>query len=145
MPIFARTSLSVLPFFTSLLSTIMEPLLSYCSSKLMHLIMVDFPDPEGPITLSTSPSSTCRLILLSALKLPKCLETLSSLIKVFMRIPSIYISFPGGKRKEQAVRVMRDRFPRRRSAALGSLQSLEPGLLALTNLASRQPMQARCL
>src|ERR1019366_4922747 len=56
----------------------------WCSSWLMQRISVDLPEPEGPQMTMRSPRRTCRLMLVSAWKLPKLLQTPS---RVMMRSP----------------------------------------------------------
>ena len=46
----------------------------------MHRTVVDFPEPEGPMITSFSPSFTSRLTFLSTWRSPKFLHTFSSLI-----------------------------------------------------------------
>ena len=48
------------------------------SSRLMHRIRVDLPDPDGPMTISTSPRSTCRSMSWRTCRSPKNLLTLST-------------------------------------------------------------------
>ena len=45
------------------------------SNRLMHLKMVDLPDPEGPISVTTWPFSIFRLIPFNTSRLPKLLCT----------------------------------------------------------------------
>src|SRR5262245_29391498 len=56
-------------------STVMVPA-SKGSSPLTHLIKVDFPDPDGPHTTTTSPLAISALHLLSTCTLPYHLLTL---------------------------------------------------------------------
>src|SRR4051794_18227015 len=56
-------------------STMISPF-SNGSSALTHLISVDFPDPEGPHTTTTSPLATLVVQSFSAWKLPYHLSTL---------------------------------------------------------------------
>src|ERR1035437_5960152 len=56
----------------------------WCSNWLMQRIRVDLPEPEGPQMTMRSPRRTCRLMLVSAWKLPKLLQTPS---RVMMRSP----------------------------------------------------------
>ena len=55
----------------------MRPL-SIGSSRLMQRQSVDLPEPDGPITTTTSPALTVRSTSLSAWTSPKHLFTLSS-------------------------------------------------------------------
>src|SRR5258708_11696279 len=69
MPTRARSfGRSVLGSFTLMPSRMISPLWNG-SSALTHLISVDFPDPEGPHTTTTSPLSTRVLQFFSAWKL----------------------------------------------------------------------------
>ena len=87
------TSLLILSIFFNVLSnsipsTIMFP--SWCcSSPFMHLIRVDFPEPDGPQIIIFSPLFTNKLISLSTWNLPYHLFTflnsiIFSLINVFL-------------------------------------------------------------
>jgi hypothetical protein len=60
---------------TEIPSTVMMPS-SKGYSPLTHLIKVDFPEPEGPHTTTTSPLATSALHLLSTCTLPYHLLTL---------------------------------------------------------------------
>ena len=60
---------------TEIPSTVMVPF-SNGSSPLTHLIKVDFPDPDGPHTTTTSPLATSALHLSSTCTLPYHLLTL---------------------------------------------------------------------
>ena len=55
---------------------VMVPL-SMVSSRLMHRHTVDLPEPEGPMTTTTSPACTVSSMSLSTCRSPKCLSTWS--------------------------------------------------------------------
>src|SRR5690348_13348607 len=64
---------------TEIPSTVIFPS-SNGSSPLTHLINVDFPDPDGPHTTTTSPLATSALQCLSTCMLPYHLLTLLMVI-----------------------------------------------------------------
>src|SRR5680860_1034640 len=55
----------------------------------MHRINVDLPDPEGPITTTTSCSPTRKLMLCNAWKVPKNLDTFCTSIEGFRALISV--------------------------------------------------------
>ena len=79
-------------WLSSIPSTTMRP--SWKSSKrFMHRISVDLPEPEGPITTTTSPRATSRLMPRSTWSLPKYLCRFSiwmmgSIFPPVYRVPS---------------------------------------------------------
>ena len=75
MPISARVAASSLPSCGSGLPSMRTSPESMVSSLLMVRQSVDLPEPEGPITTTTSPLPTLRLMSLSTWRLPKCLST----------------------------------------------------------------------
>jgi hypothetical protein len=75
MPISVRTLfMSVFLSLRCMPSTTSSPEV-ISSSPLMHLKSVLFPEPEGPMTTTTSPSSTVKSISLRTWKSPKNLLT----------------------------------------------------------------------
>src|SRR5687767_814452 len=78
MPMSARSRARGLPSSGSgCPSKVMRPP-SMRSSRLMQRISVDLPEPDGPITTTTSPRSTVRSTSRRTCRSPKCLLTLSS-------------------------------------------------------------------
>src|SRR6478736_3936793 len=73
---------------TEIPSTVMVPF-SNGSSPLTHLIKVDFPDPDGPHTTTTSPLATSALHLLSTCTLPYHLLTLLIVIMGVQRMMAV--------------------------------------------------------
>ena len=75
MPTLARSAASSLPSAGSgWPSTVTVPL-STVSSRLMVRHSVDLPEPDGPMTTTTSPRPTTRSTSLSTCSAPKCLLT----------------------------------------------------------------------
>src|SRR5918996_506108 len=72
----------VLGSFSAMPSTMISPFWNG-SSALTHLISVDFPEPDGPHTTTTSPLATLVVQSFSAWKLPYHLSTwLISIMKL---------------------------------------------------------------
>jgi len=77
MPTSARNRASACPSSASgTPSMVMVPELTV-SSRLMHRHSVDLPEPDAPMTTTTSPAATSRLTLSSAWSSPNCLRTFS--------------------------------------------------------------------
>ncbi len=80
MPVSRRISVMLrMSLDSSVPSTTIRPA-SCSSSRLMHRIIVDLPEPDGPMTTTTSWLATLTLMSASAWKLPKNLSTCSSSI-----------------------------------------------------------------
>ena len=60
-------------WFNMIPSTVIDPA-SWISNPLIHLINVDFPDPEGPQTTTRSPCFTLSETSFKAANLPKFFE-----------------------------------------------------------------------
>ena len=82
MPTSARSSASALPSSGSFLPSIAMVPSSIVSRRLMARQSVDLPEPEGPITTTTSPGVISRLMSCSTCSSPNhfwtsCIETMS--------------------------------------------------------------------
>ncbi len=88
MPTSARSLARALPSLGSgCPSRVMLPS-SIGSSRLIARQSVDFPDPDGPITTTTSPLAMDRLMSFRTCSSPKCLLTpVSATRPVFVKVP----------------------------------------------------------
>ena len=75
MPTSARSVASALPSFGSSLPSIAIVPRVIVSSRLIVRHSVDLPEPDGPITTTTSPRLTTVLMSFSTWKSPKCFST----------------------------------------------------------------------
>ena len=75
MPTSARSWASSLPSSGSCLPSMVIVPDSMVSSRLIARQSVDLPEPEGPMTTTTSPLPTVRSMSCSTCRSPKCLLT----------------------------------------------------------------------
>ena len=92
MPTSARSRASALPSSGSGLPSIVIVPESIVSRRLMVRHSVDLPDPEGPMTTTTSPRAMVRSMSWSTCSSPKCLLTSSRTTRT--RVP--VVSAAGG-------------------------------------------------